>query len=184
LACPAEFALVAISELVAGTPGEVAGQSTTTPDATAAAAMVEPVTAIVIFEGLLCRGVLRRRGVRDKMSPWSGARRALGFHPGHCRAAGEAGAGSGVQTKRGVRATSLLNGSRHARRVLSAIHHAEESSVLTPEPTWNPYDVDHSWESQLWMFAQISALTSSFARRDWFGLRQCESHHTMTESAR
>ena len=134
-ACLAEFALAAISELVADKPGAVAGQSSTTPDATAAAATVEPVTAIVIFLGLLCWAVLRRRGMRDKMSPWSGARRALGFHPGHCRAAGEAGGGAAAHRRDAGSGRRVARGSRHARRVLSAIHHAEESAVLMPELT-------------------------------------------------
>jgi len=87
-ACLAERALAAVGELAAGRPGPAAGQSTTTPDAMAAVTTVAPATAIVIFEGLPGRGFLRRRCIRDKMSPWSGARRALGFHPEHCQAAG------------------------------------------------------------------------------------------------
>jgi hypothetical protein len=82
-----------------GTRGPLAGQSATTPEATAAVTTVEPVATIVIFEGLLCVGLLRRRWVPDKMSPWSGARRALGFHPVALpRRRVYRGAGSGVQT--------------------------------------------------------------------------------------
>jgi hypothetical protein len=106
----AGLALAAVSESAVGTPG-AAGQSATTPEATAAVTTVEPVATIVIFEGLLrgdpgdrppwlalCIGVLRRRCIRDNINPWSGARCALGFHPVTLpRYRGDRG-GSGVQT--------------------------------------------------------------------------------------
>src|SRR5215469_6202155 len=92
-ACWAELAPAAISESAVDTPG-AAGQSATTPEATAAVTTVEPVATIVIFEGLLlggpggrppgravCLAALRRPCIRDNINPWSGARRALGFHP-------------------------------------------------------------------------------------------------------
>src|SRR5215472_1732078 len=92
-ACWAELAPTAVSASAVDTPG-AAGQSATTPEATAAVTTVEPVATIVIFDGLLrgdpggrpprpalCMGVLRRRCIRDNINPWSGARRALGFHP-------------------------------------------------------------------------------------------------------
>src|SRR5215472_5324373 len=92
-ACWAELAPVAVSESAVDTPG-AAGHSATSPEATAAVTTVEPVATIVIFECLLrgdpggrpprpalCTGVLRRRCIRDNINPWSGARRALGFHP-------------------------------------------------------------------------------------------------------
>jgi hypothetical protein len=60
----------------------------------------------VIFEGLLCMGVLRRRCVRDKMCPWSGARRALASTRGHCRAAGKTGDGQRRTDVTRVRATN------------------------------------------------------------------------------
>src|SRR5215469_12896211 len=93
-ACWAELAPTAVSASAVDTPG-AAGQSATTPEATAAVTTVEPVATIVIFDGLLrgdpggrpprpalCMGVLRRRCIRDNINPWSGARGALGFHPG------------------------------------------------------------------------------------------------------
>src|SRR5215470_17084144 len=51
-ACWAELALAAVSESAVGTPG-AAGQSATTPEATAAVTTVEPVATIVVFESLL-----------------------------------------------------------------------------------------------------------------------------------
>ena len=109
-ACWAELAPAAVSESAVGTPG-AAGQSATTPEATAAVTTVELVATIVVFESLLrgdpggrplrpalCMGVLRRRCIRDNINPWSGARRALGFHPVALPRWRETRAGSGVQT--------------------------------------------------------------------------------------
>src|SRR5260221_8951817 len=79
--CRAELARAAVSELAADRPGAADGQSTTTPEATAAVTTVEPATAVVILEGLLWLGDLRRRCRRVQTKPCSGARRALGFHP-------------------------------------------------------------------------------------------------------
>jgi len=109
-ACCAELAPAAVSESAVDMPG-AAGQSATTPEATAAVTTVEPVATIVIFEGLLrgnpggrpprpalCMRVLRRRCIRDNINPWSGARRALGFHPVALPRCRQDRAGSGVQT--------------------------------------------------------------------------------------
>ena len=74
-----------------------AGQKATTPEAAAAVRTVEPVTAIVSFEGFPCRGVRRR--MRDNRGPWSGARCALGFHPKpHCQATVDPGHAAAYRT--------------------------------------------------------------------------------------
>jgi hypothetical protein len=130
-------ALPAVSESAVDTPGVPPGQSATTPEATAAVTTVEPVATMVIFEGLLCTGELRRRCIRDKMSPWSGARRARIFTHLHCHAAGRAGGGQRRSDVTRVRATSC-SGNRHARWVLSANQGAAIHCVLMPEHAQNP----------------------------------------------
>lgn len=135
---PACCALLGVSESAVGTPGVLPGQSATTPEATAAVTTVEPVATMVIFEGLLCMGELRRRCIRDKMNPWSGARRALGFHPlALPRRRTHRRAGSGAATLRGS-GRRVARGNRHARWVLSANQGAAIHCVLMPEQPQNP----------------------------------------------
>jgi hypothetical protein len=135
---PACCAEPAVSESAVDTPGVLPGQSATTPEATAAVTTVEPVATMVIFEGLLCMGVLRRRCIRDKMSPWSGARRALGFHPlALPRRRARRRAGSGAATLRGS-GRRVARGNRHARWVLSANQGAAIHCGLMPEQAQNP----------------------------------------------
>jgi hypothetical protein len=76
---PAVPALAAVSVLAAVLEAATGGQKAITPEAAAAVMTVEPVTASVSFEGFPCRGLRRRRS--DNRNPWSGACRALGFHP-------------------------------------------------------------------------------------------------------
>jgi hypothetical protein len=99
--------LAAVLEAAAG------GQKAITPEAAAAVMTVEPATASVSFEGFPCRG-LRRRS-RDNRNPWSGARRALGFHPVAPDAAGWPEACGGVQDVTRVQGEGPLKGGRHGR---------------------------------------------------------------------
>src|SRR5580693_7898373 len=90
--------VAAVGGLAADWDAAVAGQkATTTPKAAAAVRTVEPVTAIVSLEGFPCRGVRRR--MRDNRGPWSGARRALGFHPKpHCHTTVDPGHAAAYRT--------------------------------------------------------------------------------------
>jgi hypothetical protein len=121
-ACWAELALPAVSESAVDTPGAVAGQSATTPAAAAAVTTVEPVVTIVIFEGLLCMGVLRRRCVGDKMCPWLGARRALASTRGALPRRRECRGGQRRTDVTRVRATSC---SVQPSRTLGAVGHPD-----------------------------------------------------------
>ena len=152
---------------VAGEAG-LAGQRATTPEATAAVAAAEPAIALATRDFLPVRAgsrPIRRAGAEESggavgvSGVWAGwdswvklvkrcPRSALYFaHAstlGTARPAGELTSWPRRADVKRVRATVLLSGSHHARRVLPRFHPEWKRRRSQAERHLSPYDISHS----------------------------------------